>query len=90
MEKTLLIKVFGEVQGVGFRYFTVNVAKQLGVTGTVKNLFNGNVEIKARAEESVLNEFIKYIQKGPMLARVEKLDIQEINEQDFDGFKIRY
>ncbi len=48
----------GRVQGVGFRYKAVDLAESLGVTGWVKNLGGGRVEIVAEAEDAVLREFL--------------------------------
>jgi acylphosphatase len=54
--------VEGEVQGVGFRYTTERVAKELGVAGTVRNLPGGNVEIYAEASPAVLDAFFAALQ----------------------------
>jgi len=51
----------GRVQGVGFRFTTENIARQLGVTGWVKNLRESNVEVVAEAEEDVLQKFLEQI-----------------------------
>ncbi|MFH0828016.1 MAG: acylphosphatase [Candidatus Omnitrophota bacterium] len=48
----------GRVQGVGFRYKAVDLAERLGITGWVKNLGDGRVEIIAEAEEAALREFL--------------------------------
>ena len=48
----------GRVQGVGFRFTTEDIASDLGVTGWVKNLRDGRVEVVAEAEEEVLKEFL--------------------------------
>ena len=71
--------VSGRVQGVYFRYFTQNKAKELGVLGSVKNLDDGRVEIIAEAEPAALNDFIRWCHKGPVTARVDSVEISELD-----------
>lgn len=70
------IIVEGLVQGVGFRWFVYRKAEALGVTGWVKNLYNGNVEIEAEGDRSRLEEFINDVKVGPRSARVTNLTIE--------------
>jgi acylphosphatase len=63
MRKQLHVYYNGRVQGVGFRFTAENIANQLGVTGWVKNLRDGRVEILAEAEEGVLRDFLGQISK---------------------------
>jgi acylphosphatase len=72
------IIVEGRVQGVYFRYFTENKAKELGVSGCVKNRDDGRVEIIAQAEHITLEAFIRWCHKGPITARVDKVKISEL------------
>jgi len=51
----------GRVQGVGFRFTVQGFALDFGVSGWAKNLDNGDVEVVAQAEESVLNDFLEKI-----------------------------
>jgi acylphosphatase len=62
--------VTGRVQGVGYRNFVEYTAKKLGLSGFVRNLRNGNVEVLAMGAPEKLNEFGKALAKGPMMARV--------------------
>ncbi|EUJ31812.1 acylphosphatase [Listeria floridensis FSL S10-1187] len=66
--ETAIIRVTGLVQGVGFRYTTKHLAYQYDVSGTVKNLEDGSVEISARAESGQLENFIEAVKKGPSRA----------------------
>jgi tRNA pseudouridine55 synthase len=68
-------KVYGKVQGVGYRYFTEKIAKKLNILGYVKNLEDGTVEIVAQGKEEDLQKFIEQLKIGPFLAKVEKIDI---------------
>ncbi len=62
--------VTGRVQGVGYRNFVEYMARKLGLSGFVRNLRNGNVEVLAMGAPEKLSEFRKALAKGPMMARV--------------------
>jgi len=64
MEQQVQVYYSGRVQGVGFRYTTVDLAEDLGVSGWVKNLSDGRVEILAEAEEDTLKIFLDKIRNG--------------------------
>jgi len=89
MMKSIIIKVSGKVQNVGFRFYTKKTAKDLGVKGYVKNLPNGSVYIEAEAEDYVIEQFVEWCRKGPSWARVEKINIQENDLMNFRDFQIR-
>jgi len=63
-------RIRGRVQGVGFRYFVLENAVRLGIRGYVRNLWNGDVEAHAEAEEHSLALFRAELERGPDLARV--------------------
>ena len=72
------IKVFGIVQGVGFRYYTEKIARKYNVVGTVQNI-SDYVEIYAQSDESSLTSFINAIIEGASPAsQVEDYEIEEI------------
>jgi len=81
----------GIVQGVGFRYFVRNIAKEMGVKGYVRNLPDGTVEVVAEADENTLREFLKAIEKGPPLAEVTHVRYEfEDKKGGFTDFEILY
>lgn len=57
--KQLHVYFSGQVQGVGLRYTAKDLADSLGITGWIKNLDNGQVEMVAEAEEDILKNFLK-------------------------------
>ena len=69
------ITIYGVVQGVGFRYYTLRMAKKLGLVGYVKNLNNGGVEIMADGEKQNIMKLIEEVRIGPPGASVENLKI---------------
>ncbi|MFN3283828.1 MAG: acylphosphatase [Pseudothermotoga sp.] len=84
----LFIKIFGHVQGVGFRYFTYKVARKMGIKGYVRNAEDGSVEIHAEGDESVLREFVNQVSRGPISAVVTNVECKQVNEEDFQEFQI--
>ncbi len=91
MKKRYHIFVSGRVQGVFYRDFTRRQAKRFNITGWVKNLWDGRVEVVAEGEEENLKKFIEELGKGPPAARVENLEIKEEKATlEFDDFEIIY
>jgi len=80
----------GRVQGVGFRYTCVDIAAELGVSGWVKNLRDGRVEVMAEAEENVLKEFLSrvHLQFSHYIENVDAAWPEATGE--FKGFGIKF
>jgi len=85
------IFISGLVQGVGFRAYTQRIAESYGLSGWVRNLPDGRVEVLVEGDEEVLCHFVKDLWKGPRLSRVDKLEIiKEEVDEPLSGFDIRY
>jgi len=84
--------VFGRVQGVFFRAFVRRYAIDLGLSGYVRNLTESSaVEVVAEGRRSQLEELLKHLRRGPVGARVEKVEVKWGDYSgDFSDFKIRY
>lgn len=77
--ETRRVVVRGRVQGVGFRYYVVRNARDLGVCGTVRNCADGAVEAVFQAERvEAVEALIRRIREGPPAARVERVDVETI------------
>jgi len=85
MEKNCIIKVFGEVQDVGFRYRTQQLVDKLGIFGFCRNESDGVFYVEAEAEESVLKKLIEWCRKGPQYAKVTNVKVEWSDE--LKGFK---
>lgn len=83
------IYIEGKVQGVGFRYFAYELANTLGVTGFVKNLYDGRVYVEAEAEDATLMDFVKMLRKGSGHAYVKNVSYSESVVENFSSFEIR-
>lgn len=70
---SLEVRVTGRVQGVGFRYFTLEVARRLGLSGYVMNTPDGSVRAYAEGLRESLEQFLRALQQGPGGARVREV-----------------
>ena len=77
------------MQGVGFRYFTVDAAAREGVTGWVRNRADGRVEIAAEGDADAVDRFERAVRHGPPHARVDDVDVTENVPSGANGFTIR-
>ena len=65
--------VRGHVQGVSFRYYTQDTASSLGLTGWVRNLRDGSVEVTAEGPRAALVRLLAFLHRGPAAARVSEV-----------------
>ncbi|GMR07979.1 MAG: acylphosphatase [Gammaproteobacteria bacterium] len=82
--------VSGRVQGVFYRTTAQRKALQLGLTGWVRNMSDGTVELVACGDPVVLNEFRDWLWQGPAAAVVNAVQCDVVNDCDFNGFDVRY
>ncbi len=90
-KKRIRVTVEGHVQGVGFRWFTVRAARNLGLVGWVRNNADGSVEAVAEGDSESIREFIGELRRGPMSAVVR--DVRWIEESpvgEFSSFGLEY
>jgi acylphosphatase len=85
---TVRILVSGYVQGVGFRQFLKHNATKLNVVGWVRNLPDGRVEAILEGEEEKVKKMIDLCHKGPFLASVKNVEVENLSEQLFKSFDI--
>lgn len=76
------------VQGVGFRWWTRRVARELEVSGNVRNCPDGSVEVRVRGSRAVLEDFAERLGQGPPGALVRSLEVFPCTEELPDGFAI--
>ncbi len=83
-----LWRIRGRVQGVGFRYFAQRAASSLGLTGYVRNVDDGSVEVYAAGTEDRLGQLAGMLHKGPHWSDVRGVEEQEAAVQDYGSFHI--
>lgn len=79
---------FGRVQGVGFRYRAYHAANYYGVSGWVKNLYDGSVEMEAEGKEEDIDKMIMSIEQGSFIS-IENIKAYSIPVCNDSGFRIR-
>ncbi|SEL07274.1 acylphosphatase [Aquimarina amphilecti] len=90
MVKHYNIVVKGKVQGVWYRKSTLEKAWKLDVRGIVKNMSDGNVYIEVEGNKTQLKTFLDWCGKGPELAEVTDVSIEEGDVLPYTMFEIRY
>lgn len=76
MAKRVVVRTYGQVQGVFFRHTARIRAAELGLTGWARNEDDGSVTVTAEGEEAKLNEFLNWCRTGPPFASVEKISAE--------------
>ena len=90
MITSVRILIRGQVQGVGFRRAAQRRALSLGLTGWVRNLGDGSVEVFATGPETPVNALLRWCSSGSERARVAAVEAVNEDPQPFGSFKIRY
>jgi acylphosphatase len=86
--KTVSITVKGKVQGVFYRQTAKEKALDLGITGKVMNLPNGDVHVIASGQDKMIDQFIDWCRQGPSKANVTGLEIRDLPDEVFSHFQI--
>ena len=82
-------RIYGHIQGVGFRYFTWQYALKIGVMGFVRNLADGSVEVVAVGSESQIEALDAWLQHGPRTAIVDNVFSENyLGEKEFTAFQV--
>jgi acylphosphatase len=81
--------VTGRVQGVSFRYFVLDKADQLELSGWVRNRWNGSVELVAEGKRQNLEQLLLALRKGPPMATVDDVDFEwQTYTGEYSGFSV--
>ena len=89
--RLLKAKVYGKVQGVWFRKYTLDSARDLGVVGMVKNLVDRTVLVNASGKDENLRKFKELLEIGSPNSRVDKIEYSwEDSSVEYSTFEIEY
>ena len=90
MPKQIKAIFYGRVQGIGFRYTALKIARELGLQGFAKNLADGSVQLVAQGEEESINNFVLEIKKS-FSNEIEKVEtIWQKPTSTFRDFQIKF
>lgn len=84
------VRVTGKVQGVFFRAWTRDQARELGVSGWVRNCDDGSVEAQLEGEETAVARLIDRMRQGPPSADVRHVRVEEAEPNQFAKFHVRH
>jgi acylphosphatase len=84
-----IIRIFGKVQGVGFRYSAIQAAKATGISGFVCNEHDGSVYIEAEGTKEQIEAFTDWCRKGPSRAIIQELKHFPGPLKNYSSFTIR-
>lgn len=87
--RSVLVRISGRVQGVGFRDWTQRKAGDLGLSGWVRNLESGEVDALFCGPPDVVDRMLTAVRRGPQLARVDEVKIVEHMEPAHGPFVVR-
>ncbi|MDY7094659.1 MAG: acylphosphatase [Acidobacteriota bacterium] len=79
-ETATCLVVEGRVQGVGFRYFTAQTARELGLRGTVRNTSVGTVEIQVVGEPGLVEQLRQRVSHGPPASHVQRVVVLPLDK----------
>ncbi|MBA2432064.1 MAG: acylphosphatase [Chthoniobacterales bacterium] len=89
--QSLQVFYSGHVQGVGFRYTVKQIAKGFDVTGWVRNLTDGRVELQASGESGELTAFLDAIANSELRAHIREQNVTQLTQPPVArGFEIRH
>jgi len=86
----LHIRVAGQVQGVFFRAWAAERARELGVNGWVRNASDGSVEGHLEGDKSAVQQLVDQLHQGPPSARVTTVDVEVAEPKGSDRFEVRH
>ena len=83
------VRITGHVQGVFYRAWAQGEARELGISGWIRNCADGTVEAELAGEEADVTRMIQRLQRGPSNARVEHVEVEEIEPEETGRFELR-
>jgi acylphosphatase len=90
MTKAVTVKVTGRVQGVSFRWYAVQEAERLGVTGWVRNEPDGSVAVHVEGDDGPVDAMVDWCRRGPSYAAVRGVAVTDAQPTGASAFDIRY
>jgi acylphosphatase len=83
------LMIHGRVQGVWYRAWTVETARELGLVGWVRNRMDGSVEALVQGEAALVERFVTLAHEGPPAAQVMRIEATEATVESLGGFEKR-
>jgi acylphosphatase len=88
MKQHIDIRIFGKVQGVGFRYEAKEFADSLGILGYARNMRDGSVSIEAEGDAESLEKFLETLKGSPGISYVKSVEIKKGQNKHYREFTV--
>jgi len=89
MDSAFFAKIMGRVQGVGFRYYACKCAESLNITGWVRNMYDGSVEVWAEGSPNALAAFRRQLAAGSRYSDVQNVSFSDKAPEGYKNFSYR-
>jgi DNA ligase D-like protein (predicted 3'-phosphoesterase) len=89
LTRAVRIVVSGRVQGVGFRYATRSIARELGLCGWVRNADDATVAVHAEGPSAAVEKLVAFLREGPPGAAVADVAVQDVRAEGHEQFAVR-
>ena len=89
MSRAVAVTVSGRVQGVSFRYYAQEEARRARVAGWVRNEPDGSVALHVEGDDDAVEAMLAWCREGPAYARVERVDVRDVESTGARGFDVR-
>ena len=83
------VRLYGRVQGVFFRQWTVDQARSSGIAGWVRNNSDGSLEAHLQGDETAVGQLVERMRRGPPQARVDDVMVEDVEPEDLAGFSVK-
>lgn len=84
------VRLTGRVQGVFFRAWARDRARELGVSGWVRNCPDASVDAHVEGDSEAVETLVERLRQGPPSARVEDMEVDEVEAEGLSGFEVRH
>jgi acylphosphatase len=88
--RSVRVTISGRVQGVFFRATCVELARDLGLAGSVRNLSDGRLSATFEGADDAVDRMLAWCREGPPMARVDALEIEDVPASDATGFRVEH
>jgi acylphosphatase len=86
--RSVRVTISGRVQGVFFRASCAELARNLGLAGSVRNLRDGRLSATFQGADDAVDRMLAWCREGPPMARVDGLEIEDVPASDATGFRV--
>ena len=88
--RSVRVTISGRVQGVFFRASCAELARDLGLAGSVRNLRDGRLSATFQGPDDAVDRMLAWCREGPPMARVDELEVEDVPASDATGFRVQH